>query len=132
MFPGGRHGTGLLFLRFGVAIIAAVQGGSYFVDSAPHTILENIVGAVTVLSGLSLALGFLSPLASTLIGMVVVATGAHWIPSPARSLLDARLPTLLALAMAVSVLILGPGAFSVDARLFGRREIIIPRRPPKS
>jgi hypothetical protein len=31
------------------------------------------------------------------------------------------------------VAIVGPGAFSVDARLFGLREIIIPpRRPPDS
>jgi hypothetical protein len=28
--------------------------------------------------------------------------------------------------LAAAVLCLGPGAFSVDARLFGRREVIIP------
>jgi uncharacterized membrane protein YphA (DoxX/SURF4 family) len=28
----------------------------------------------------------------------------------------------------VALLFLGPGAYSVDARLFGRREIVIPRR----
>jgi hypothetical protein len=34
--------------------------------------------------------------------------------------------------MAVAVALLGPGAFAVDARLFGRREVVIPRpsRPP--
>jgi hypothetical protein len=32
----------------------------------------------------------------------------------------------------VAITLLGPGAFSLDARLFGRREIIIPEaaRPP--
>jgi hypothetical protein len=32
--------------------------------------------------------------------------------------------------MLVELILLGPGAFSVDARLFGRRKIIIP--PPVS
>jgi hypothetical protein len=29
--------------------------------------------------------------------------------------------------MSAAQVLLGPGAFSVDARLFGRREIVIPR-----
>jgi uncharacterized membrane protein YphA (DoxX/SURF4 family) len=35
--------------------------------------------------------------------------------------------------VSISLILLGPGAFSLDARLFGRREIIIPEipRPPK-
>jgi hypothetical protein len=36
--------------------------------------------------------------------------------------------------MALAVALIGPGAYSLDARLFGRREIIIPRasRPDAS
>jgi hypothetical protein len=38
------------------------------------------------------------------------------------------LPALEGLSvMAVTVALLGPGAYSVDARLFGRREIVVPR-----
>jgi hypothetical protein len=32
----------------------------------------------------------------------------------------------------VTVALLGPGAFSVDARLFGRREIVVPRAARRS
>jgi uncharacterized membrane protein YphA (DoxX/SURF4 family) len=36
-------------------------------------------------------------------------------------------------AVSAALVLLGPGAFSIDARLFGRREIIIPEgpRPPR-
>jgi hypothetical protein len=29
--------------------------------------------------------------------------------------------------MGLTIALLGPGAYSVDARLFGRREIVVPR-----
>jgi hypothetical protein len=35
---------------------------------------------------------------------------------------------LLSAVMAIAVVCLGAGAFSLDSRLFGRREIIIPAR----
>lgn len=113
-----------------MALIATIQGGFSISDPGPDTVLANIIGAMTILCGISLAIGFLTPLAGTVIGGVVTATGAHWLPCPSGGPLESRLPMLLTLIMAVSVLILGPGAYSVDARLFGRREIIIPRQPP--
>ena len=37
-----------------------------------------------------------------------------------------RIAALIVLAIAVALALLGPGAHSMDAYLFGRREIIIP------
>jgi hypothetical protein len=45
-------------------------------------------------------------------------------------LFDAKLPIILAASMLVAIMLLGPGAFSIDARMYGRREIIIPLSPP--
>ena len=44
-------------------------------------------------------------------------------------LFDGQLVSLEMIVMAVSIAMLGPGAFALDARLFGRREIVIPPVP---
>jgi hypothetical protein len=51
------------------------------------------------------------------------------LPPPTPNLFDARLSAILAAIMAAAIVFLGPGAFSLDARMFGRREIIIPQAP---
>jgi len=40
-----------------------------------------------------------------------------------------RLAALILIVDAAALALLGPGALSLDARLFGRREIIIPHDP---
>jgi hypothetical protein len=42
------------------------------------------------------------------------------------NLFDSKLSLVFGLTMLLSVMGIGPGAFSVAARVFGRREIIIP------
>jgi hypothetical protein len=39
---------------------------------------------------------------------------------------------LFLVAVAAALVLLGPGALSIDARLFGRREIVVPRAPRRS
>ena len=113
-----------------MAITALIHGSFYFSGAGHGSFLLSLVGAVTILSGASLVVGFLTPLAGTMVGIVIAATAALWIPAPSVNLFDTLLPALLTAIIAISVVILGPGALSVDARLFGRREIIIPRLPP--
>ena len=55
-----------------------------------------------------------------------------WIPSPEHSLIELKLSAIMLVIVAGAILLLGPGAFSIDARLFGRREIIIPRTAHRS
>jgi uncharacterized membrane protein YphA (DoxX/SURF4 family) len=115
-----------------VAISAVVQGSYCLTNPESQTFLANMIGGLLVLGGIAVAAGVLTPLASTLLSGVLTATSLHWLPPLSHGLLEGRLPTLLTLIMTVSVLILGPGAFSWDARRFGRREIIIFKRPPIS
>jgi len=73
-------------------------------------------GFAAVAVGCLLFAGLLTPLIALLAPLCL------------RNLLAGGLSIVFAGAILASVLLLGPGAFSVDARLFGRREVIIPRR----
>jgi len=83
----------------------------------------------TFATGAALLAGILTPIAGLLAGFGAIGCGFSFLPSPAVSnLIDSKLVVLLIAIVAAAIVCLGPGAFSVDARLFGRREIIIPRR----
>jgi hypothetical protein len=65
-------------------------------------------------------------MAAALVAVLAAAIWASIVPVPDPNLF-ASIPSLVLLAVvAVAVMLLGPGAFSLDARLFGLREIIIP------
>jgi len=84
-------------------------------------------GAVLLLGGAGLVAGFLTPFASLLVGLSVLGIALSWLPAPPVAALGLSL-TAMMLVLALGIALLGPGAFSVDGHLFGRREIVIPPR----
>jgi uncharacterized membrane protein YphA (DoxX/SURF4 family) len=124
-FPGGWPGAGLLLLR-SVAGTAAVAGGlSYVSRGAEPTWAAWALAGLALLSGLGLVAGFLTPGAAAGVTVSIVAmTASTTTPgsTPAGQWQGAALVASHALALAM----LGPGALSIDAWLFGRREIVIP------
>ncbi len=90
------------------------------------------VGLLTVACGVLAVIGYMTPLGGVVGGLISVASLFPWFPGPAPNLLVTRLATILTAAIAIAIVCLGPGAFSLDARLFGRREIIISRRSSSS
>jgi uncharacterized membrane protein YphA (DoxX/SURF4 family) len=115
-----------LVLRAAAGATAVIQGGSYFADPGNLTLRTSVVGVLEISSGTSLILGFLTPVVGSLVGLGAIGTVLSWFPPPALNPFDATLPAMLAAVVAAAVVFLGPGALSVDARLFGRREIVIP------
>jgi uncharacterized membrane protein YphA (DoxX/SURF4 family) len=115
-----------------IGLLAFMQGMLYLSNPGGLTPTSAVVGALLAVSGVMLLLGFLTPAVGIVIGLVMTGTALSWLPPGSRNLFDGSLPALLAGSVSIAIVLLGPGAFSVDARLFGRREIIIPpfSRPP--
>jgi uncharacterized membrane protein YphA (DoxX/SURF4 family) len=84
------------------------------------------LGILLIVSGAALVGGFLTPVAGFLVSLCVLGIALSWFPAPSTGLHDAKLLAPGMIAMAVALALLGPGAFSIDGRLFGRREIVIP------
>jgi uncharacterized membrane protein YphA (DoxX/SURF4 family) len=123
-FPAGRTGFGLLLLRSAVGVLVVIQGGVQLAQNTDSATGTWIAGSLAVAAGILLLVGFLTPIAAALVGLV--ATGV-WISIVPINLFPSRLLIAFLLAVAAVIVLLGPGAFSLDARLFGLREIIIPR-----
>lgn len=118
---------GLLLLRATVGLALIVQGGALLAGGDPGR-WESVLGAVAILTGASLLIGFLTPFAAFLAEIFCLGLALSWLPSSIPDVFSDAPATVFMVVMAAAVLLLGPGAFSLDARWFGRREIVIP--PP--
>jgi uncharacterized membrane protein YphA (DoxX/SURF4 family) len=114
----------LLLLRAALGGIALLLGILEVTGSTGRSPAVWMTASLLLLSGVALIVGFLTPLASSLVGLCVLGIVLSWIPAPPLTSMAAVLIVITALAIAL----LGPGAFSVDGHLFGRREIVIPPR----
>jgi uncharacterized membrane protein YphA (DoxX/SURF4 family) len=88
---------------------------------------------LAVASGALLLVGLLTPFAGILVGLGGIGVALSWFPEIGPNMLDTTLSIIFLVIMAAAIVLVGPGALSLDARLFGRREIIIPStsRSPK-
>jgi uncharacterized membrane protein YphA (DoxX/SURF4 family) len=127
MFPDGWPGAGLLLLRVAAGTILFLEGIAYFVSNKPELGVSGwMVLGVTVALGLLLLIGFLTRYVALGAAVVAVGTAFSWFSRSNVGSLVTPTTSGLSVAIAVAVICLGPGALSVDARLFGRREIVIP------
>jgi hypothetical protein len=131
-YPSGRPGVGLLLLRAAVGLTAAAQGGACLSGRDDLSPWVSAACLLTLATCSLLLAGFLTPLACIVAGLGATAAAFSSPPSATGGALLGGLFFLFVTGAATAALLLGPGAYSLDARLFGRREIIIPqaRRPP--
>lgn len=133
-FPGGLPGIGLLLLRATVGGCLLLQGWFYLTERSSPTFGVRAVGLFAVGIGGLLLLGLVTPIAVILAAAISAGGTLSWFQLPAPTWLNSNLTIVFVVVIAVALIFLGPGAFSLDSRLFGRREISIPSppRPPKS
>jgi uncharacterized membrane protein YphA (DoxX/SURF4 family) len=126
-FPARGPGVGLLLLRAAIGATLVLHGAACFRQ------LEGVrLGAwsaclVAVMSGISLLLGFLTPIASVMAAVFAGACALSWLPMPISILFTSNPLAVVVIVAAMAIAFLGPGAFSLDSLLFGRRRVIIPR-----
>lgn len=126
MFPAGKPGVGLLLLRLVVSLTLIIQAVAYLKDSRNLTFNTWAVVALMLSCGVCFLVGLLTPATSLVIVLGSLGYALSWVPAPTANLFESRLAIINVIAIATAILFMGPGAFSIDARLFGRREIFIP------
>lgn len=126
-FPDGLPGVVLLLLRAVIGLAVLVEGTFYFRENDP-TLTMWLTGLTVLAAATLLCVGFLTPIAASLVLVCGSSIALSLLPASTSTLFVAKMSILFGATMLLNVIVLGPGAFSVDARLFGRREIIIP--PP--
>jgi len=126
MFPDRWPGAGLLFLRLAAGAILIAQGIANLGDKHGPAPLVLTVMFVMSLLGVLLLIGFLTRFVA--IAAALATLGCIFSSLPICRVGPLVTPTTAGLAavIAIAVTCLGPGALSLDARLFGHREIIIP------
>jgi uncharacterized membrane protein YphA (DoxX/SURF4 family) len=122
-YPGSSGGFGLLLLRVALGLTAFYKGWDAFVTLGGIVADLEVIGVLSLLTSMALFAGLWTRFASVL--LFVVLPAEMFLARPGAPSLDQLLPTLLSESMAIGLALLGPGAFSIDARRFGRREIVI-------
>ena len=130
-FPGGWPGAGLLLLRAAIGLALQVQAISCILECSDLGFLELMIDLLKIASGALLLIGYVTPIACILAALLSLGSAFSWIPVPGFDLSHDRVTVGLTIAIALASMCLGPGSLSLDARLFGRREIVIPTGPPR-
>ena len=131
-FVDGWPGTGILLLRAAAASGLIVQSIAYFADNREPGLLTLILAVSALVLGALLFIGCLTRFAAVVAALLCLTTLFAWFPGPHVGIFESRPTAAFAIVTAMALACLGAGAFSLDARLFGRREVIIPKNPPYS
>ena len=116
-FPNSWPGIGLLLQRVATATVLICSGFGHLREPSQFAlILPHVIGAG---AGILLLFGLWTPVCGTVIALAEV-----WV---AYSSTRAGIPIMLA-TLSATLAMIGPGAWSIDAHLFGRKHFEISER----
>jgi uncharacterized membrane protein YphA (DoxX/SURF4 family) len=111
-----------------VSVLAPLPPGAAYADGWSVAWSSRVAGIILVINGALLALGLLTRVAGIVAPLFACAAAFHWLLPPSPLFAEIRAVALPFAVINLSLVALGPGAYSIDARLFGRKQLRIPPR----
>lgn len=116
MFPAGMAGAALLVLRVSVAATLVAHGTAHWAFVTPFPISTGLA-----ILAISLCLGLFTPYCSVAaccvqLYLLVASSGTI------------QFHLVISILNGGVLAVLGPGSYSLDARIFGRRRLTLPAR----
>jgi len=121
-YPDEWPGAGLLLLRAAIGTVLIDRAVSILLSA--HDLKLAAIALVALGAGVLLVAGYLTWLATGLVAIASVWGILFWPSAPTIDFFESRLTTALVGVISAALLCLGPGALSLDSRLFGRKEIV--------
>lgn len=115
---------GLLLLRTTLGLTAIIQGAAVLSKQTDFSVMILLIGISLMVCGGLILVGFLTPFVGGFLFLESLIGAVFSFPGFLQ-IFD--LPAVYLIILSAAIALLGPGAFSIDAILFGRREIIIPK-----
>ena len=117
-FAQGWPGVGLLILRLSTCSAVVARGLHQL--RTPQSVQSGLVELAATIAGALLCVGLWTPIAGCLVAAfalwaLIIDSGDPWI-------------SILVGAMGAALAMIGPGVWSLDARLFGWKRILIQDR----
>jgi uncharacterized membrane protein YphA (DoxX/SURF4 family) len=121
-FPTGFPGLALLLLRLVAGGAASSQAWLFIIG---HGAVDTgiAVALLAFVAGLVLIIGFMTPIAGALLSAGALLLTPDWSVPIHLRLFESGMARVEFIAMSTALIFLGPGALSLDGRLYGRREI---------
>ena len=121
-FAGGWPGTSLLFMRLVIGCVLVVRASLRLWGDPPPNI--TIAAAILLVAGFLLMFGLWTPIAGASVALIeawkiLTLPGDRWL-------------WLLLGTVCGALAMLGPGRWSIDARLFGWKRVEAPPRKSSS
>jgi len=115
IFPNGWPGSGLLVLRLAAGGLLLAHGATYFASTPGWVAITPAL--LGIAAGMLMLIGLWTP-----VGTLMAVISESWMLF-IRGIVPQT--AILLLSVSVAIAMLGPGSWSIDAVLYGRRRLDI-------